>query len=995
MRGSGSEPVFGAPRPRVFSIEPHRPFLKMLAEGLREALSKSGEETLAGAVIYLPTRRAVRALTDEFLAASARSATILPSIRALGDVQEDEFIAFAGAVEDEIALPPAVSAAERRVALARLVAARDRAFFGHERWAGALGAADELGKLLDSLYTEEVDPNSLAQAAPPDLAAHWAQSLHFLEIVTRAWPAHLSESGCMDPADRRVKLIDRQRRHWEAKPPETPVVIAGSTGSTPAVMRLMKTVAHLPRGCVVLPGLDRTSDQEVWNKIDDPHPQSGLKHLLENGLKMAREAVATWPGAADGDRAFRSEMFQVALRPADASDSWRDWTNKAKSGMSSMIDGLALVEAADEEREADAIAVRLREVAETKAQRAFLSTPDRDLARRVSNKLRRWNINVDDSAGVPFANTPCGVFLRLVARWLAEPGDVVALMAVLRHPLFGGGLERGRRRAVVNHIDSALRGPAPAGGLSGVIARVAASGAESEAAAALLSAYGERLSSSRSANMTCGDYFAAHLELAEALATTDAIASGERLWRGDDGATGAAQLAQLRAVLRKIETLSSAEYPDIFDQVIAPVTVRRPGATHPRISIFGPLEARLQWADVVILGGLNEGVWPKDAVVDPFLSRGMRRKIGLPSPEQRVGLAAHDFAQLAAAPSVMLTRAVKADGKPTTPSRWIVRLKNILEGAGILSGVDRTHHYAVLAERLERAPRVEIDPPAPRPPVDARPTSFYVTRIEKLMRDPYAVFARDILGLRKLDGLDEAVSMRHVGGLFHAVFERYAAGNQPENHDARVNRLIALFDAIAENYSFGHEHRAFWRTRAEESFDWFARWDAAQRKAGRPAVIEARGEWSFDHEGRRFTLGAKADRIDLTNEGAAVIFDYKTGAPPPTEPQEKTFSPQLPLTALIARHGGFEQLGAVDVKGFAYVKVINRKGDVADTRALYGDDCRQASENAERGLKALLTHFLDPSSAYLSQPRPQFLDAFGDYDHLARRRERHAQEGDA
>lgn len=989
--------VFLEGAPRIFTVSPGRPFLEDLASTIRNAVAARDNLELADALIYLPTRRAVRALAEAFMAtAPASAASLLPRMRALGDIDEDEIAIFEGAAEDEIDLPPAISSLERRLTLAQMVAARDRAFDGQENWAGAIAAADELGKLLDSFYTEEISPDALASVVPETLAEHWRDSLKFLSIIINAWPAHLQERGLMDPSARRVKLIDRQTERWRASPPKTPVIIAGTTGSAPAVARMMKLVASLPMGCAVLPGIDMGSPPDFWDRVDETHPQQGLHRLLK-ALDVERIHVRPLPTLGARQQIHRDDILSVALRPADTSDSWRDWAVEIKKNpdkLEAQLVGLELVEASDEEREATAIALKIREALENPMTKIMLVTPDRDLARRVSVKMRRWNVSVDDSAGVPFPNSPCGTFLRLVAIWLADPSDAVALIAVVRHPLFCGGLDGRTRRKSVDALDLALRGLKPGRGEEGLHTKVDASEKHREDAGPVLDA----LCAAFGAWPATGGFqerFAAHLRIAEALAATDEDPAGARLWRGEDGEAGAAALADIQRATSGVLHDSATDYPAIFRQLIAGVTVRRRAPAHPRIAILGPLEARLQHADVVILGGLNEGVWPRDVAIDPFLSRPMRRDIGLPSPEQRIGLAAHDFAQLAAAPSVMLTRATRAAGKPTKPSRWIVRLKNILKGAGTLDQIEHTKRYETLAIALDQPEqRIHITAPQPRPPVDARPTEFFVTRIEKLLRDPYAIYARNVLRLEKLDSHNEPLDARHIGNLFHCILQEFAEAPPPEAPDKRIALLQSLFDRHASSFGLSDEHLPFWRQRAAAAFDWLAQWEKERRAEGVPAILEGKGVWSFNVDGRDYTLGARADRIDILNDGGAFIIDYKTGAPPPTRRQAKKFSPQLPLTGLIVTNGGFEKLGAVPVEGFEYVRVVSRSGKKEDDAGASGEEARTLISEAETGLYELMRHFSDPATAYLSQPRPQYTDDYGDYDHLARRRERNAQGGD-
>ena len=986
--------VFSGGAPRYFTVAPGRPFLKDLAQSLRTAVGDD-PAALADALVYLPTRRAVRGLLDAFVETAPNGrASLLPRIRALGDAEEDEFIAFDGDAENEAALAPVISSSERRLALARMIAEKDKAFFDGQRdWAGAVATADELGKLLDSLYTEEVDPALFETLAPDALADHWRRNLEFLSIVTEAWPAYLAARARMDPAERRIALIERQAAAWRKRPPQTPVIVAGTTGSTPAVARMMKTVARLPMGAVVLPGLDAEAPPHVWDAVDEPHPQSGLKQLLST-LNVSRADIRPLPSTEPHapQVAARTALLTMALRPAGASDDWRGWAETARAnprGLATALDGVDLVEAPDEEFEATAIALRMRETVEETPQTAMLVTPDRDLARRVSMKMRRWGINVDDSGGVPFSNAPCGTFLRLTAAWLADIADPVALMAVLDHPLFGGGMAHGEKRKAVMAFDRALRGLRPQPGIEGLTRKLEEDRDFGEEGKTLLARIAGLAAQWPGADAGFAARFRAHLAVSETLAETDDGKPG-RLWSGEDGEAGAETLLQLQDGFDHIVHDRARDYPAIFTRLVSGAIVRRRDSAHPRLSILGPLEARLQTADTVILGGLNEGVWPRDAAIDPFLSRPMRRALGLPSPERRIGLAAHDFMQLSAAPRLMLTRSARAGGKPAKPSRWVVRLRNILKGAGALPLVECGAHYERLARRLD-APeaRRSVKAPSPRPPAAARPGAFYVTRIEKLMRDPYAIYARAILRLKKLDSLNEPFGPRHAGELFHRTLQEYAQTPPPPSHAARVAAMAALVETHAEEYGLTADHRAFWKSRIDAALDWLAAWDAGRRAEGAPAIVEGDGAWTFSIDGRDYSLSARADRIDRLHNGAAHIIDYKTGAPPSLK-QQATFSPQLPLTALIVANGGFAELGPAPVAGFEYLRIIGRGKSTTDTVGASDDRAGDLTREAHDGLVALLRHFSDPSTAYASQPRPQYQDAYGDYDHLARRRERNA-----
>lgn len=1003
---AAAEPaLFSSAGPRVFTIPPGRPFLDDLARAIRTSAG-GAPEALSDITVFLPTRRAARALGEAFLrlAGPAPAASLLPAIRPLGDVDEDELAAAAHVAEDDAALPPAVSPHTRRLALARFVAARDRALRRSSSWAAALAGADALSKLLDSLYTENVDLERFKTLAPEQFAAHWGLSLEFLEIVTREWPEWLAAQGLIDPAERRRRLIEAMAARWEKTPPKGRVVAAGSTGSMPAVARLMHVIANeLPRGAVVLPGLDTALDIEAWGQVDDPHPQSGLKRLLKV-LETDRLSVHTLSSPAPD---ARRKMLSLALRPARATGDWLARLAAFDSGggrFAEAVDGLSLVEAADEEAEAAAIALLLRETLETPDKTAMLVTPDRTLARRVSARLARWNIRADDSAGRPFANTRAGVFLRLTARWLADPGDPAALAALLKHPLTHAGIARADLAHRARRIDLDLRGLRPGEALADLGAKIGAletdkAWLQDERARALaLIAHLEEIAAAHiGAQESARAFLDATIDAAEALAIGDDT-SPDELWTHEDGETGAALLAELREAVDLLGEARREDWPDLFDALIAgaPVRTRTPG--HPRLLIVGPLEARLQSADRIILGGLNEGAWPTEAEIDPFLSRPMRAALGLPSPERRIGLAAHDFMALACAPEAILTRAQRQDRKPATPSRWIVRLKNILSKKELLAAIDRTGELSAWAAALDAPARTTpAQPPAPRPPAGLRPRRLSVTRIETLMRDPYAIYGQYVLRLKKLDPLNQEPDARIRGTIIHTVAERLSKEHPEQIPDDAEAILERYANEEMARALLPRAVRALWRPRMAKAFHYLARWEREQRETGRPAVIEDFGEWRFAAPGGDFTVFAKADRIDALAGGGCAVYDFKSGDGGTKAQMLSGLAPQLPLEAVIAEKGGYAALDPAhrEVRRTAYIRLNGANEGGEERHLLKEADLREVIDRAQARMPEIVTLYDDPQTPYSSQLRPRFEHRWpGDYDVLARRKEWSVEDGD-
>jgi ATP-dependent helicase/nuclease subunit B len=694
----------------------------------------------------VPTRRAARSLKDAF-AEALGGAALIPRIRALGDVDDDEELTFDAG--DDV-LTPAIAPLRRRLLLATLV----------QRWGEGRGSplpfvqamthAGELAHFLDEAVTQGCDLSKLKTLAPDELAAHWQDVLTFLRIIVDEWPKQLAAEDAVEPARGRDQRLRALAGALAATPPHAPVIAAGSTGSIPATADLLKVIALLPTGAVVLPGLDSDLDDEAWSALDAGHAQFGLRQLLAH-LGLEREDVALW-SPLPGDhakRAARVRFLSEALRPPPATDAWRDLIENASGAFAHALDGLAILEAQNPREEALVVAIALREALETPGRTAALVTPDRGLARRVAAELTRWGIAIDDSAGQKLSCTPPGAFLALLARAAAEGFPPVALLSLLKHPLAAGGESQAQFRHRVRVLEHRhLRGLRPGHGLEGIAARLTA---DQDAdlrlwLAKLQSSLEPFAAAMQATNVPLADLVRAHANAAELLAATNAENGAATLWRGEAGEVAANLIVEMIRDGDGIALTDARHYAELFFDLAQARAVRPPYNRQKRLAILGPLEARLLDFDLVVLGGLNEGTWPREAATDPWLSRPMRLQLGLEPPERRTGLAAHDFATLAASRSVLLTRALKDSGAPTVASRWVLRVQQLAKGLRLeqqLAARDDLLAWARAIDTRENAPRA-TQPARRRRLRCARQLSM--TEIEKWLRDPYAIYARHVLG---------------------------------------------------------------------------------------------------------------------------------------------------------------------------------------------------------------------------------------------------------
>ncbi len=968
----------------VFTIPPGVRFIDALAGGLLRAAG-GASEALASATILLPNRRSCRALIETLSTLSPHGALVLPEIAPIGDLDDGEAFA-ADESPDAVPLdiPPAISDLRRQLLLTRLIlspaAGQDPPDTGQ---AAALAAA--LARLLDQVHTARISFDGLERLVPAELAEHWQKTLRFLRLLTEHWPAIVDAEGAMDPALRRNLLIARRIDFWRKRPRCGPVVVAGSTGSVPATRDLMAWTAGYAEGAVVLPGLDREIDEASLEEIEPTHPQFGLNQVLRL-LEIAPSEVMLWPGATPTDTASaRARLIATAMRPPTAPPPVLEDTVLRRA-----LDGVCRIDCAGPREEASTIALLLREALELEAKTAALVTPDRNLARRVAAELRRWNIDIDDSGGRRLDLTPTGALFLLSARLVTDRWAPVPLLATLKHPLVACGTSRRRfLRRVYGLERAALRGLRPEPGIAGLLNGLDDSPRRS-ATRKWIAGIGESLGAFERLVLgaregSIADLAAAHIEAVRALAATDRDPQAERLRKDETGEAVFAFLEELRDAGRDISLPAAFGWPHFLETLMRARVVRPRGGSHPRLAIRGTLEARLLGADRIVLGGLNEGTWPDDGDRDPWLSAAMREALGLPSHQRRVGLAAHDFAQAFAAEEIFLTRATRVEGTPTVPSRWLLRLETARVGEAIDLGRSASRPISWQAALDRPAASASMPPPEPRPPVAARPRSLSATQIETLFRDPYAIYARHILGLRTLDPIDADPGGAELGSFVHDALDRFLERPDGPFPDNALSLLLETGRQCLGRLGTRPGVLGFWWPRFERAAAWFVETERARRPGVAQTVTEISGEMTLPAPAGAFRLTARADRIDQLADGTLVVIDYKTGALPAKKDIVAGISPQLVIEAAIAEAGGFEGLPPRTVSEIAYWRISggDPPGEIRTIPRKESADGDLVSQTMQ-AIESLVAEFDDPRTAYAPQLDPSRATRFNDYLHLER-----------
>lgn len=985
--------------PSVYSIAAHRGFADALVAGLVPRYAEA-DLGLARLTLLLPSTRAVRTVTEAFIrhfGAESQPGMLMPRMAVVGDLDLDETL---GALLDPLGasdIPPAVELTRRWLTLAQLV---DQAMAALGRDpkptpAGRLRIAHEIGQTMDRLLVEGVAPDDLWQEpvmqALAEVASHWSENTKLFYTVQTIWLAELQRLGMVDAATRRNMLFARAAKRWRDHPPTSPIVAAGVTSAAPELAKLLRVVADLPNGAVVLPDFDLALDDAVWDELgragrgDSPedtafargdavtHPQYHLKLLL-NRMGVARGEVLPWHrrglGAAEPRR---SHAISSLFLPPQASTGWVELPPEKRR-----LTGVRIMESANPEEEAQAIALLVREALEVPGKRVAVVTPDRGLAARVAAHLRRWNIEADDSAGRPLSQTPAGRLLLLLAEVAAEEAAPVPLMALLEHPLAGLPFGRADWLDHARALELALRGPRPAPGFAPLRGFVLRLGEKSRG----IADWWTEIETILAPLLPREEDEPLLADQLDALAAAGEALCGAQLWAREDGRALSAFIDDLRLHAREVGLgLASADLATVLREAMERVAVRPPYGGHPRVAIYGLLESRMSRADLVICGGLNEGSWPPRPAPDPLLAPPVMRALGVPGADFRIGLSAHDLAGALGAPEVVLSRAARDESGPAIPSRFLLRVKALLGETLLESHEEKA---AVDLARVLDAASAEPPPyprPEPRPSAEQRDVPIAVTALDRLLGDPYQFYASAILGLRPLDALDAEPSAAWQGTAAHKILERWHVARED---DPRAP-LKPIAESVLEEMNAHPLMRSLWRPRLMAALEWVeAQIDAEPERE--VIAVERKGEMIVD--GVR--IHGRADRIDRLPGGELAIVDYKTGKPPSWAMVQEGFALQLGLIGLMARTDGIKDVSG-EPTAFEYWSLAkNRDGDFGYVETPLRIGTKRvgiAPESflplTEKKLHEAIGDYIKGTEPFTARKNPDY-PGYADYDQLMR-----------
>lgn len=959
---------------RLFGLAPGVDFPKALVQGLETLMENAPPEDWARVTLILNTTRMARRVRDIFDAGPPR---LVPRVLLLGNL--DQLL--------RASIPPAPAThLRRRLELARLIRRlmEERPDFGAK--GSVFDLADSLATLMDEMQSEDVGAQTIASLDVSDHSEHFAQTQAFLGIAQ----TYLAQSQSSPDAETRQRqVVQNLIEEWQQDPPRHPIILAGSTASRGTTRLLAEAVAQLDMGHVVLPGFDFDLPDHVWPVLGkqslptEDHPQFRLYRLMSE-LNLTKADIQNWAPNKPFAPA-RNRLISLALRPAPVTYAWRAEGPELGDLVDATKD-LTLIEAESPRAEALAIALRLRQAAEF-GQTAALISPDRMLTRQVSAALDSWNILPDDSAGTPLHLSPVGRFLRHTAELFSRPLSAESLITLLKHPLTQSAEDRNLHMLNTQRLELYMRRtgmPFPDPETLGT------------AKLTLERAHGEEIGAWLDwvASSFCGhekdglqplaSWLETHLALSETIAKGQS--EGEsKLWLKNAGETADKVMKSLLDHVEYGDDMVARDYQSLLHALLSREDVRDADAPHPGVMIWGTLEARVEGADLVILGSLNDGTWPEQPAPDPWLNRKLRHDAGLTLPDQGIGLSAHDFQQAIAGKEVLLTRALRTSDAETVPSRWINRLMNLLSGLPETKGPEALREMRARGQvwlskarafetpiHTERATR-----PAPQPPIAARPRDLSVSDVRTLIRDPYAIYAKHCLGLRQLGPLVPQADALLRGIAAHQVLEDFVKTSLSDPSLLTAPDFVRMATSELEKSVPWPAARALWLTRIERVADWFVEGEMARQTIGQPAAFEERAQAKLLFSELGMAVTARADRIDELPGGDLIIYDYKTGKPPSAK-QQIHFDRQLLIEAAMAEEGAFAEFGPRRVEAARYIGV-GTSPTVQDAPLETEPPTKVIDE-----LRKLLIAYLDPNRGYVSRRAHLTESDVGDYDLLAR-----------
>ncbi len=829
--------------------------------------------------------------------------------------------------------------------------------FGKDISSAALAEiADNLQGFLDEVEKEGLDLEGLLAVDDGELASHKQQILQFLQYFGSVWQNVLVKDGLASAAKNRNLMLKNYSDDLLVNGSKYPIIAAGSTGSVIAAAELLKTIAWLENGRVVLFGLDKDLNEEIWQKIVENHPQFMLKKLLER-MEVSRRDVVEIANVKQSDDLVVN-LCSLAALPAE-------FIFDKQLAVKDQVNSITKIETENEFDEAKIIALLFRQALETKGKTAALISNDKNLIELVRVNLLAWQVEIDDSASSNLAESELVNYLFLISEFAKNDFSAVNLLAVLKHSLtnfnseFLRVLEMGVFRDVVKFF-----------GFDDLILWVENNDDLVVWLVEIAEIFKPLIGEFEKEEVDFVKMVGVHFDCFEKLIHTHFHPRES----GDDKAGGGEEFLEFYQEISATKSNFSLEpqsYNQLLKNLLKNYQFRKSGQFHPRLHILSTMEARLMSYDLTIVVGLCEGEFPAK-VSDDWLGNKIRAEFGLSSGAKKIGISAYDFCNYLANKEVVLLYPKNQNNAPTIKSRFLLKLETVLKLNGWESWLKNGQQYLQLLV-LDDKKRVNISRANPKPKHNLQKIS--ATDISKWLRNPYYIYAKRILQLKPLQQIEQDASFREFGNFVHKALEEFVK-NYPQID------LKDYGEKIFANYFPDPTSRLLWWAKFENIVKWFLKQEEELRNNSQVNFLASFVEIEAEITIKDIILTTKIDRINLYRDGSFEIIDYKTGALPQAKEIKSGLEPQLAVEALILTKGKIKNCSEIKLEKISNLQYQNLKGrDQNEVKDLADIDKLIAA--ADDGILRLLEIFVDQNIGYICCPN---IDIYkeDDYWHLGR-----------
>jgi|GEM_PF-2463366 len=930
----------------IFHIASDQNFLQNIIKGLKERVEPS---LFSKAIILLPSHRSCREL--ERILVSDYKDVMIPKIIPIASLEENlSFEIF----ESLNAIPKSITYTKAKFLLADLI--KNKTKSDDMKASDYLNIASGLMKLIMKFEKEDIPISNIDKAFTGDHPIHIEKILNYLQVISNGWPKLLSTLDIVTQITRRNLFIKKLIKKWEELPPSYPIIIAGSTGTFRTTQMLVQSISKFKNSFVILQGVDSLKYFEDQS-IDESHPSFQLNLLLKN-LGAQLKDIESWytERITSSKYNFASILFKkehITIPRSEIPDQ-----------------NIEYIECISLQEETNLISIKIRELLEFGHKNIGIISNNKSIRIRLKNTLKLWDIESECSDEMAINSTSQIKLILSIFRVVHENFTPITLLTLLTNELHV--LDHDLKNSISNLEIKYLRGIRKYRNISDLIQKAKNNGDND-----IVTLLEKTLNYLKPLFNTLNSKSHKLKSLIHILIKVSEDISAQEIWSDDIGEKVHKIIHSILEDIPEENKINLDEFETIFSEVLREHNVSSKLNINKRVSILSPIESRLLSFDYTILAGLNEKSWPETPETDPWLSATFYNQFKIASPHIAIGQSANDFLSLLQQDNVLITRSINDNNAPQIPSRWLTKIELWFQAAGILNKLKSSvSPLKILAKNLYTPESfVKYSAPTPKPEINLRPSKLSVTQIEKLMRDPYSVYALKILKLKPLEKLDKTPDQLEFGNFIHKVlddFSRSSKNLEPQNY---LDTILQIGDQLLADMISNPVMHKIWQPRFYKIAAWIAEYEINIRKT---KTVETEVTYSMVI-GKDFTLIAKVDRIEYDSKANTVsILDFKTGTIPTNEDIKNGFSPQLTLEALLIE----ENHQNLHVSDMTYIQLASGKR-LGQITKVQGDEI-QIITAAKKGILYLVEQYEDINTPYLVCPNLRKSPTYNDFEHLER-----------